>query len=128
MTVLAYAVAAWLFVVGLYGIITSRHLIHLIVCLSVVQSSTYVLLLAIGYRTGAGPPIFAPEAGPGLPGSAETKNVPPGTPAVDPVVQALTLTDIVVGATVMALLLALAAQVHKHRGTLDPRRVSPMQG
>jgi multicomponent Na+:H+ antiporter subunit C len=113
-TVLAYAVAAWLFVVGLYGIITSRHLVHLVVCLSVVQSSTYVLLLAVGYRTGAGPPIFA--------------NVPPGTPAVDPVVQALTLTDIVVGATVTALLLALAVQVHKRRGTLDPRHVSPMQG
>ena len=78
------------------------------VCLAVVQSSTYVLLLSVGYRGGAGPPIFA--------------DVPPGTPAVDPVVQALALTDIVVGATVTALLLALAAQVHKRLGTLDPRR------
>lgn len=114
MTILAYAVAAWLFAVGLYGIITSRHLVHLVVCLSVVQSSTYVLLLSVGYRTAAGPPVFA--------------NVPPGTPAVDPVVQALALTDIVVGATVTALLLALAAQVHKRRGHLDPRHLSPMQG
>lgn len=114
MTFLPYAVAAWLFVIGLYGIITSRHLVHLTVCLSVVQSSTYVLLLSIGYRTGAGAPIFAA--------------VPPGTPAVDPVVQALTLTDIVVGATVMALLLALAAQVQKHRGQLDPHHLRPMRG
>lgn len=114
MTFLPYAVAAWLFLVGLYGIITSRHLVHLIVCLSVAQSATYVLLLSIGYRTGAGAPIFA--------------NVPPGTPAVDPVVQALTLTDIVVGATVMALLLALAAQVHKQRGNLDPKHLRPMRG
>jgi multicomponent Na+:H+ antiporter subunit C len=114
MSFLPYAVAAWLFLVGLYGIITSRHLVHMIVCLSVVQSSTYVLLLSIGYRHGAGPPIFA--------------NVPPGTPAVDPVVQALTLTDIVVGATVMALLLALAAQLHKRFGTLDPDKLRPMRG
>ncbi|HWG46823.1 MAG TPA: cation:proton antiporter subunit C [Gemmataceae bacterium] len=114
MNFLPYVVAAWLFVVGLYGIITSRHLIHLIVCLAVVQSSTYVLLLSIGYRTGAGAPIFA--------------NVPPGTPAVDPVVQALALTDIVVGATVTALLLALAVQVHKRRGTLDPNRLRSMRG
>ncbi len=99
MSFLPYAVAAWLFLVGLYGIVTSRNLIHLIVCLSVVQSSTYVLLLSVGYRAAAAPPIFA--------------DVPPGTPAVDPVVQALTLTDIVVGATVTALLLALAVQVHK---------------
>jgi multicomponent Na+:H+ antiporter subunit C len=114
MNFLPYAVATWLFLIGLYGIVSSRNLIHLTVCLSVVQSSTYVLLLSIGYRTDAGPPIFA--------------NVPPGTPAVDPIVQALTLTDIVVGATVTALLLALAAQIHKHLGTLDPRAVRPMQG
>ena len=49
MSFLPYAVAAWLFLVGLYGIVTSRHLVHLIVCLTVVQSSSYVLLLAIGY-------------------------------------------------------------------------------
>ena len=114
MSFLPYAVAAWLFLIGLYGIITSRHLVHLTVCLAVVQSSTYVLLLAIGYRRGAGAPIFA--------------DVPPGTPAVDPVVQALALTDIVVGATVMALLLALAAQIHKRRGNVDPHHLRPMRG
>jgi multicomponent Na+:H+ antiporter subunit C len=32
----------------------------------------------------------------------------------------------VVGATVMALLLALAIQVHKRRGTLDPHKLRPM--
>jgi multicomponent Na+:H+ antiporter subunit C len=114
MSFLPYVVAAWLFLVGLYGIVTSRNLIHMTVCLAVVQSSTYVLLLSIGYQAGAGPPVFA--------------NVPVGTPAVDPVVQALTLTDIVVGATVTALLLALAAQVHKHLHTLDPGALRPMQG
>lgn len=114
MSFFPYAVAAWLFLIGLYGIVTSRNLVHMTVCLAVVQSSTYVLLLSAGYRTGAGPPIFA--------------NVSVGTPAVDPVVQALALTDIVVGATVTALLLALAAQVHKRLGTLDPRELPPMKG
>jgi multicomponent Na+:H+ antiporter subunit C len=111
---LPYVVSAWLFVVGLYGIITTRNLIHMILCLSVVQSSTYVLLLAIGYRTGATAPVF--------------NDVPPGTPAVDPLVQALVLTDIVVGATVTALLLALAVQAHKHSGTLDPSGVETLRG
>ena len=69
------------------------------ICLQVAQSSTYVLLLAIGYREGGEAPVFS--------------DIPPGTPAVDPVVQALTLTDVVVGATVSALLLALAVQAHK---------------
>ena len=114
MSFFPYLVAAWLFFIGLYGIVTSRNLIHLIVCLAVVQSSTYVLLLSIGYREGAGPPIFY--------------DVPPGTPAVDPVVQALVLTDIVVGATVTALLLAIAVRVHRSRGTLDPDQLQPMRG
>jgi multicomponent Na+:H+ antiporter subunit C len=51
-----------------------------------------------------------------------------GTPAVDPVVQALALTDVVVGATVSALLLALAVQVHKRSHTLDPDRLTELQG
>ena len=29
-----FAVAAWLLLVGLYGIVTSRNLIHLIVCMA----------------------------------------------------------------------------------------------
>ena len=56
MTHLPYFVAAWLFLVGLYGVVTSRNLVHLIICLTVVQSSTYVLLLGIGYRVGRGRP------------------------------------------------------------------------
>jgi multicomponent Na+:H+ antiporter subunit C len=50
-----------------------------------------------------------------------------GTKAVDPVVKALTLTDIVVGATVTALLLAIAVQVEKRFGTLDPDELDPLR-
>ena len=113
MNLLPWLVAAWLLGIGLYGIVTSRHYVHLIGCLSVVQAATYVLLLAAGFRWGAGPPIFYTH--------------PPGTPAVDPVVQALVLTDIVIGATVTALLLAMALQLHKRRDTLDPEKLRPMQ-
>jgi multicomponent Na+:H+ antiporter subunit C len=111
---LPYAVAAWVCVVGLYGIVTSKNLIHLALCLTVTQSSTYVLLLAIGYVQGGGPPIF--------------KGVKLGTTAVDPVVQALTLTDIVVSVTVIALILALALDVHRDAGTVDPDEIAEMSG
>jgi multicomponent Na+:H+ antiporter subunit C len=43
-------------------------------------------------------------------------------------VQALTLTDVVVGTTVTALLLALSVQAHKRYGTLDPRKLRPGRG
>jgi len=111
---LPYAVAAYLLVIGLYGIVTSRNLIHMVVCLSVVQSSTYVVLLSIGFRSNATAPIFV--------------DIPVGTRAVDPIVQALTSTDVVIGVTVSALLLALAVQVHKRSGTLDPNSLSSLKG
>jgi multicomponent Na+:H+ antiporter subunit C len=47
---------------------------------------------------------------------------------VDPVVQALTLTDVVVEATVAALLLALAVQTQKRFGTVDPDRLGALRG
>jgi multicomponent Na+:H+ antiporter subunit C len=111
MSFLPYAVATWIVLIGLYGIVTSRDLIHMVISLSVMQSASYVVLLGIGYKTDASAPIFY--------------DVPVGTPAVDPVVQALTLTDVVVGTTITALLLALTVQTHKRYGTLDPRELRP---
>ena len=109
-----FVIVAWILVVGLYGIVTSAHLVHQIICLVVVQSSTYVLLLAVGYRTGAVAPYFY--------------DLPVHTPAVDPVVQALALTDVVVEAAVTALLLAFAVQAHKRFGTLDPHELVQIRG
>ncbi len=114
MSFLAYAVVAWLFLIGLYGVVTSRNLVHMVLCLGVVQASTYVLLLSIGYRTGAKAPIFA--------------DIPTSARVVDPVVQALTLTDVVVEATVTALLLALVLQAQKRFGTVDPDEIGSLKG
>jgi multicomponent Na+:H+ antiporter subunit C len=114
MSFFPYAVAAWLMAIGLYGIVTSRNLVHLVICMTVVQSSTYILLLAIGYRTNGKAPIFA--------------DIPVGTKVVDPVVQALTLVDVVVEATVTALLLALAVQAHKRFGSVNPDDLRPLEG
>ena len=113
MSFLPFAIAAWLFVAGLYGVVSSKHLVRTIISLSVVQSSTYVLLLAIGYSNSAKAPIFA--------------DIPAVTKAVDPVVQVLVLTDIVIEATVFGLLLALAVQAHKRFGSLDPQDLRALQ-
>ena len=114
MHIVPFVVVAYILAVGLYGVVTSRHLVHQIVCLIVVQSSTYVLLLGIGYKTGAVAPYFY--------------DIPVHTPAVDPVVQALALTDVVVEAAVTALLLAIAVQAQKRFGTLDPQELVQLKG
>ena len=110
----ALVVASWLLLVGLYGVVTSRNLVHLVMCLGVAQASTYVLLLAVGYREGGKAPIYA--------------DIPTSARVVDPVVQALTLTDVVVEATVAALLLALAVQTQKRFGTIDPDEIGELHG
>jgi multicomponent Na+:H+ antiporter subunit C len=108
-----FFVAAWLFVVGLWGVIVSRNLVRTVICLVVVQASSYLLLLAIGYRQGARAPIVA--------------DIPTTSRLVDPVVQVLVLTDIVIEATVAALLLALVVQAHKRFGSVNPDDLRPLQ-
>ncbi|HZP23147.1 MAG TPA: cation:proton antiporter subunit C [Terriglobales bacterium] len=111
---LAYAVAAWVFLWGLYGIVTSKNLVHQVVCLAILQTSTYVLLLAIGFKIGGTAPIFA--------------DIPVGTPVVDPLVQALMLTDVVVEATVAALLLSMVVKANEVAGTVDPEELRILMG
>lgn len=113
MSFLPFAVAAWLFLIGLYGVVSSRNLIRTILSLTVVQSATYLVLLGVGYKNGGQAAIFA--------------DIPQVSSTVDPVVQVLVLTDIVIEATVTGLLLALAVQAHKRFGSLDPKDLRALQ-
>lgn len=111
---LPYFVAAWLFFCGLYGLVSSKHLVHSVICLAILQSSTYILLLGIGYRVGGAAPIFA--------------DISPGKLTVDPVVQALMLTDVVVEAVVVALLLAMVVKAYEKSGTVSPDQLRTLRG
>ena len=62
MDILPFLVSGWVFLIGLYGVVTSRNLVHAVICLTVVQSSTYVLLLAVGFVAHATAPIYADQA------------------------------------------------------------------
>lgn len=106
MSWLLFGAAAWLFIAGLWGIVTSAHLVRSVVSLSVVQSATYLVLLGVGYRSGGKAPIVA--------------DIATRSKLVDPTVQVLVLTDVVIEATVMALLLALVIQAQRRFGSVDP--------
>ena len=113
MSFLPYVVAAWLFVVGLWGVVSSQNLVRTVLSLTVVQSATYLVLLGVGYRVGSKAPIVA--------------DIPTSSKLVDPVVQVLVLTDIVIEATVTALLLALVVQAHKRFGSIDPAELRALR-
>jgi len=110
---LPYLLSGWVFLVGCVGLVRSRNLVHAVVCLAVTQSATYILLVAIGYARGGTAPVFG--------------DIAPTETVVDPVVQALTLTDVVVGSTVTALLLALTIQVAKQHRTIDPDEIGSLE-
>jgi len=113
MSMLPYLSAAWILLVGLYGVVRSRHLVQLVACLSVMQSGTYVLLLAIGFRRAATAPVYAQVSG--------------AVKVVDPLVQAMTFTDIVASTAVTALLLMLAVQIYERIGTFHPAGMRPLR-
>jgi multicomponent Na+:H+ antiporter subunit C len=108
-----YLVAGWLVLVGLYGVVTSRHLLHAVLSLSVTHSAVWIVLLAIGLGDGADPPIVDEGV---------------TAPVADPVLQGLSVTDIVVGAAVTSLLLAFAVQIRKRCGTVDPAELRDLVG
>jgi multicomponent Na+:H+ antiporter subunit C len=110
---LPYAIAAWLFLIGLWGVVSSTNLVRAVISLAVIQSSTYLVLLGAGYRSGSKAPIVA--------------DIPVGSKLVDPVVQVLVLTDVVIEATVSALLLALVVQAHKRFGSIDPAELRSLR-
>jgi multicomponent Na+:H+ antiporter subunit C len=109
----AHLVALYLLALGFLGAVKGRGLIHLAASLAIIEASSYVLLLSLGYRHGAQVPIFLDH--------------PPGTPVVDPVVQALVLTDIVVGAALSALILTFGRLMHDE-GDADPSAARPFAG
>ena len=106
MSFLPYVVAAWLFLIGLYGVVSS----HEPDPDRAQPDDRPVLdlpgLLGVGYRTRRQ--------------GADRGRHPPSSKLVDPVVQVLVLTDVVIEATVTALLLALVVQAHKRFGSIRP--------
>ena len=72
---------------------------------------------AAGYRAGGTAPIYY-----------EVHVVPGQTLVVDPVMQALASTAIVIGVVTLALALALVIQLARHYRTLDARRMRDLHG
>lgn len=112
-----FVAAIVLFLLGVYGVITQRNLVRLLLNLGLMESSTYLMLISLGYRAGGTAPIFY-----------EPKIVPGQTPAVDPIVQALALTSVVIGVVTLAMALSLIIHLARHYRTLDSRRIRELRG
>jgi multicomponent Na+:H+ antiporter subunit C len=120
-SLLPLIVAVWLLLAGLFGIVTSRNLLHTVLCTALVHSGAWLLLVGVGHREGTTAPVVDGDT---APGGAATGD---GSFA-DPLVQALAVTDIVVGVAVTALLLACVVRIRRRFDSLDPADVDVLRG
>lgn len=97
-----------LVLIGLWGILSQKNLIKIILGFTIFDTGINVVMVSIGYVKGKTAPILdiisAKDA---------LKSV------VDPVPQALVLTSIVIGLGVSALMLVYAIKLHNDKKSLD---------
>lgn len=106
MTNMIFLLSFLLMGVGLWGILTRRHLIRMIIGFSILDTGVHVLLVAIGYRKDGTAPILDESLS-----LADALNR-----GVDPLPSALVLTAIVIGLAVTALMLSYAVRmVQNHK-------------
>jgi multicomponent Na+:H+ antiporter subunit C len=103
---LSYSAALCLILLGIIGMVISRHMIRIILGLMLLEAGVNLFLITIGYRANAVAPILVDG------------QIPAAT-MVDPIPQALVLTAIVIGVGVQALALALVVKTYKAYRTLD---------
>ncbi len=117
MATIAMATGFILILMGLYGALTNRNVLRIIVSFTVANTGVNMVLVAVGYMRGRTAPILD-EAVP----AAEAVNR-----IIDPLPQALVLTAIVIGLGVTALMLTYAYKLYEAKGTLDISRCKDLK-
>jgi multicomponent Na+:H+ antiporter subunit C len=109
MDYIAMATGFALILIGLYGALSNRNILRMIVAFSVADTGVNLVMVAVGYLHGRTAPILNE----GVTVAEAARRI------IDPVPQALVLTAIVIGVGVTALMLAYAYKLYESKGTLD---------
>jgi multicomponent Na+:H+ antiporter subunit C len=117
-----YLAAGALFCIGLYAVLSRRNLIKVVMGLSLMESSTYLLLISMAYRRNSTAPVLL-----GPPAGRSVRSLVGGNVA-DPVLQNFCLTAIVIGVAVTAVFLTVVVRIAQHYRTLDADRVRALRG
>lgn len=117
-----YLTAGLLFCLGVFVITTERNLIKIVMGLSLMESSCYLLIVSMGYRHGATAPILIQP-----PPGTSTSQIVKGR-ATDPVLQNFCLTAIVIGVAVTAVFLTVAVRAAQHHKSSDADDIRSLRG
>jgi multisubunit Na+/H+ antiporter MnhC subunit len=98
-----------LILIGIWGMLTHRNILRIIIAFSRIGTGTHILMVAIGYVASGTAPIIDRDL--------STTEAP--MRAVDPIPSALAVTAIVIGLAVIAIMLALAVRLYEAKKTLS---------
>jgi len=105
-----------LLLIGLWGIMTRRNIVKMIIGFSIMDTGIHLIIVSIGYIKGRTAPIVDQT----VPGDFAAR-------MVDPVPSALVLTAIVIGLAVTALMLSYAIRLYKAAGTANVQDIKELK-
>lgn len=111
---IVYLLCFILFLVGIYGILTKRDLIKIILSIGIMGYAANLMLILFAYRNNSIYPILS-----------EGKAI---SQMVDPLPQALVLTSIVIELGTTAMLVALALRLYEKYKTFDITKIRRLKG
>lgn len=103
-----------LFLIGIYGVLTRRNIIKIVISLTIIEVSLFMFLTVIGYVDTGDAPIM-------IRGEEQLA-------FVDPLPQAMVLTAIVIGLATNSMLLAMSIRLFRKYGTFDIRKMRDLNG
>ena len=114
---MVYLLCTLLLMVGLFGLISQRNLIKIILSIAIIEYAVNLFFVLAGYRDDGIAPIMT-ERTEQLPESVRFAGR-----AVDPLPQAMVLTSIVIGLAFTALMVTMALRIYNVYGTYDIREI-----
>ncbi|MCX5778036.1 MAG: cation:proton antiporter subunit C [Elusimicrobia bacterium] len=110
---MAFILAIILFSIGLYAVIVKRNIVKIIIGIAVMGYAVNLLMIMIGYRADGTIPLASYGA---------------GMVTVDPLMQAVVLTTIVIGLSMTVFLVALALRLYATYNTIDVAEIRELNG
>jgi len=104
--------------IGLWGMMTRRNIIQIIIGFSLTDTGIHMVMVAVGYLNGRTAPII----------DAAVDRSQAAATLVDPVPSALVLTAIVIGLGITALMLSYAIRIYKQNRSLSIDDCSELKG
>ena len=109
-----YFLCLVLFSIGLYCVLRRRNIIKIIIGIAIMEYAVNLFFILIAYRWQGRAPILAKDQ--------EILGM------VDPIPQALILTSIVIGLSVLAVLVGIAIRIFDKYKTFDITKIKNLKG